>query len=84
TGTGEYFIRATVARDVCGRLSYAGETIQQASDAEIGEVGALGGDGGLIALTDEGEVAFSMNTSGMYRGSASWNAAPQVAIYADE
>ena len=84
TGTGEYFIRATVARDVCGRITYAGETIQQAADAEIGEVGALGGDGGLIALTDEGEVAFSMNTSGMYRGSASWNAAPEVAIYADE
>ena len=83
TGTGEYFIRATVARDVCGRLAH-GETIQQAADAEIAEVGALRGDGGLIALTDEGEVAFSMNTSGMYRGSASWNAAPQVAIYADE
>jgi beta-aspartyl-peptidase (threonine type) len=50
----------------------------------ISELGAIGGDGGVIALTADGSVAFSMNTSGMYRGWADQDSPPAVAIYADE
>ena len=46
TGSGEYFIRATVARDICHGTAN-GQTLQQASDAEIAEVGRMGGDGGV-------------------------------------
>ncbi len=84
TGTGEYFIRLTVARDICGLNHAAHVPIQQAADLIISEVGSIGGDGGVIALTADGSVAFSMNTSGMYRGWADQDTAPQVAIYADE
>jgi beta-aspartyl-peptidase (threonine type) len=35
-------------------------------------------------MNPEGEPAFSMNTSGMYRGFVSSTASAQVAIYADE
>ena len=83
TGSGEYFIRATVARDICSRTS-TGMGVQAAADAEIADVGSIGGDGGVIVMGKDGAVAFSMNTSGMYRGSVSSSAGPRVAIYADE
>ena len=83
TGSGEYFIRATVARDICLRLAISGD-LQSAADAEIRQVGELGGDGGVIALDVEGNVVFSLNTSGMYRGAASSDSEPRVAIYGDE
>ncbi len=83
TGSGEYFIRATVARDICLRLAISGD-LQSAADAEIRQVGELGGDGGVIALDVEGNVVFSLNTSGMYRGAVSSAAEARVAIYGDE
>ena len=58
--------------------------VQPAADAEIAEVGAIGGDGGVIVMGKDGAVAFSMNTSGMYRGEASSGRTSRVAIYADE
>jgi len=83
TGSGEYFIRATVARDICARTA-TGASAQTAADAEIAEVGALGGDGGVIVMGKTGVPAFSMNTSGMYRGAVSASSPAHVAIYADE
>lgn len=83
TGSGEYFIRATVARDICARTA-GGDGLQSAADAEIAQVGELGGDGGVIALDLEGNAVFSLNTSGMYRGAVSSAAEARVAIYGDE
>lgn len=83
TGTGEYFIRATVARDICRRTA-EGAGVQQAADAEIAEVGNIGGDGGVIVMGKDGVHAFSMNTSGMYRGAVSSTSPARVAIYGDE
>lgn len=83
TGSGEYFIRATVARDICHRTA-EGASVQTAAQAEIDEVGAIGGDGGVIVMGRDGTPAFAMNTSGMYRGAASSNTPARVAIYADE
>lgn len=84
TGTGEYFIRLTVARDICNLNDLNDMPIAEAAEAMISEVGAMGGDGGVIALTADGSVAFSMNTSGMYRGWANQDTAARVAIYADD
>ncbi|WP_370238637.1 isoaspartyl peptidase/L-asparaginase family protein [Brevundimonas sp.] len=83
TGSGEYFIRATVARDVCHRTS-AGDDVQSAAEAEILDVGSIGGDGGVIVMGRDGSVAFAMNTSGMYRGRVAEGEERRVAIYADE
>lgn len=83
TGAGEYFIRATVARDICTRTSN-GMSVQDAADAEIKDVGELGGTGGVIVVGTDGSVAFSMNTSGMYRGEARQGQPLRVAIYGDE
>lgn len=83
TGSGEYFIRSTVARDICRRTA-DGATVQAAAEAEIADVGSIGGDGGVIVMGLTGTPAFAMNTSGMYRGAVSSTAAARVAIYADE
>ena len=83
TGSGEYFIRSTVARDICHRTAQ-GATVQAAAEAEIAEVGSIGGDGGVIVMGRDGVHAFSMNTSGMYRGAVSSTSPARVAIYADE
>jgi len=83
TGSGEYFIRSTVARDICRRTA-DGAVVQAAAEAEIAEVGSIGGDGGVIVMGVDGSVGFAMNTSGMYRGEAGSMRADRVAIYADE
>jgi beta-aspartyl-peptidase (threonine type) len=84
TGSGEYFIRATVARDICSRIASGDADVLDAAEAEIAEVGDLGGDGGVIVMGGRGETALVMNTSGMYRGTVSSAAESWVAIYADE
>ena len=83
TGSGEYFIRATVARDICHRTA-AGANTQAAAEAEIADVGSIGGDGGVIVMGLDGAPAFALNTSGMYRGAVSSASPAGVAIYGDE
>ncbi len=69
TGTGEYFIRATIARDICARQEFTEESLQQSADHLIHNVLTdMGGDGGVVTLDDQGQFAFSFNTAGMYRG----------------
>lgn len=84
TGSGEFFIREGVAHEICARVRFARETLQQAADTVMAEVKALGGTGGVIVTGPAGEVAWSYNTPGMYRGTASSAAARKVAIYGDE
>ena len=84
TGSGEYFIRVGVAHQICNRMKLAGEDVQTAADAVIAEVGTLGGDGGVIVVSKQGEAVFSMNTPGMYRGRANSFGVNEVAIFADE
>jgi L-asparaginase / beta-aspartyl-peptidase len=90
TGTGEFFIRAAVARSICARMELRDESAQEAADHVIAEVGALrnaagaAGDGGVIAMDGRGRVAWSMNTPGMYRGRLERGEEPVVHIFADE
>jgi L-asparaginase / beta-aspartyl-peptidase len=84
TGWGEFYIRATVAHDICARVSYRGDTIANAADAVVlGVVPRLGGDGGVIALDRDGNVAMPFNTEGMYRGTIDAGGSVVVAIYKD-
>jgi beta-aspartyl-peptidase (threonine type) len=83
TGAGEFFIRAGVAQEICTRMRLLGESAQAAADAVIAEVGALGGDGGVIVAAPDGSTAFSFNTPGMYRGRADSEGLREVAIFTD-
>jgi L-asparaginase / beta-aspartyl-peptidase len=70
TGWGEYFIRVGVAHEICARMRIEGTSAQRAADEVMAEVKALGGDGGVILATPKGEMVYSFNTPGMYRGKA--------------
>ena len=81
TGSGEFFIRAGAAHEIGARMRLLGESAQAAADAVIGEVGAMGGEGGVIVAGADGSTAFSFNTSGMYRGRADSGGRREVAIF---
>jgi beta-aspartyl-peptidase (threonine type) len=83
TGDGEYYIRASVARDICSRI-HEGASGQAAGQAEVDDALSLGGSGGVIVMDLQGQPAFAMTTSGMYRGAVSSNEPARVAIYGDE
>lgn len=68
TGWGEYFIRATAARTIAAKMEYQNKDIKTATQETIDEIGKMGGDGGLIALDKDGNIAMPFNTAGMYRG----------------
>ncbi len=84
TGDGEFFIRASAARQLRDRMAWHGEHVQAAADNTIADIGALGGEGAIIAIDAQGHVAFAMNSSGMYRGSIGSASAAQTAIYATQ
>ena len=84
TGDGEFFIRASAARQLRDRMAWHRESVQSAADSTIKDIGGLGGEGGLIAIDAKGRVAFAMNSSGMYRGSVSSSSPAHTAIYASE
>jgi beta-aspartyl-peptidase (threonine type) len=69
TGTGEYFMRNVVASDICARVRYLHVSLEQAADEVVmKELVAQHGDGGVIALDRQGNVATPFNTTGMLNG----------------
>ena len=85
TGHGEYFIRATVARDICARVQFTGVTLEAAADDVInGQLRRMGGDGGIIAIDRNGEIALKFNTPGMYRARIGVDGELFTGIYRDE
>jgi beta-aspartyl-peptidase (threonine type) len=84
TGAGEYFIRLGVAHEICARVRLKGEPIAGAASSVIGELGEIGGTGGVIFVSPQGPGGWSFNTPGMYRGAVSHDAKPRVALYGDE
>lgn len=83
TGWGEYFIRVGVAHEICARMRLSGDNGRAAADDVLAEVEALGGKGGVIVVTRDGEIVQAFNTAGMNRGKAD-KAGRSVALYGDE
>ena len=85
TGHGEYFIRHTVARDICARMELAGETLTEAADQVVHKtLVEAGGDGGIIAVDAKGNVALTFNTPGMYRASIDASGNKVVGIFGED
>ena len=85
TGSGEYFIRLGVAREVCNLVAFKGMGLQQAADQVIHqELEALHGDGGVIAITPDGQMVWSFNTPGMFRARQTEGGKVEIKIYSDE
>lgn len=82
TGSGEYFIRLGVAREVCNLVKFKGMTLQQAADTVIHtELPAIHGEGGVIAITPDGQLVWSFNTAGMFRARQKEGGPVVVGIY---
>ena len=69
TGEGEFFMRNIVAADICERVRYLHVPLEQAAnDVVMKELVEQRGDGGVIALDRQGNVAAPFNTIGMMTG----------------
>jgi beta-aspartyl-peptidase (threonine type) len=84
TGTGEYFIRVGVARDICARMELRHESAERAAREVFEELDAIHGDGGVIVMDRRGHAAWRFNTPGMYRARLREGGEPEVAIFANE
>ena len=85
TGHGEFFMRWTVARDICARVEFAGESLEEASrKLMIDMLLPNGGTGGVIALDPSGKVVFVMTTANLKRGVMSSKTPARVAVYSDD
>lgn len=67
TGQGEAFIRSAAAHDLAARLHYARQPLTEAAAAVLRTVSSHGGDGGLIAISAQGEMVMPYSSAGMKR-----------------
>ena len=82
TGHGEYFIRNVVAYDVSAQMIYLGKSLEEAGNAVVMEkLKEQGGDGGIIAVDKDGNVAMPFNTTGMFRGYIKSTGETKVSIF---
>ncbi|NRF39886.1 isoaspartyl peptidase/L-asparaginase family protein [Pedobacter foliorum] len=81
TGWGEFYIRSVVAYDVSAMMEYKNLPVADASKKALDKMEKLGGDGGLIALDKNGNVAMPFNTEGMYRGTVTEDGKIEILIY---
>lgn len=84
TGWGEFFIRSVVAHDISALMEYKGLSLNEAAKEVIQKkVPALGGDGGIIGVDKQGNIAMEFNTAGMYRASMKSNGDLYIGIYGE-
>jgi beta-aspartyl-peptidase (threonine type) len=82
TGHGEYFIRYTVARDICARMEYLELPLLESAHSVVMDVLVkAGGEGGVIAMDSQGQVTMPFNSTGMYRGYMGEDGMAHVAIF---
>ena len=67
TGHGEYFIRFSVAKEICVKARYQNKSIQKASTEVMNQLKEIGADGGVIVMDNKGNYAFAFNTPAMAR-----------------
>ena len=85
TGWGEFYLRTVAAHEICMKVSMLNEPLQRAAAEVINQdIPSMGGNGGAIALDNQGNIAMPFNTDGMYRGWIGADGVPHVAIYGDE
>jgi beta-aspartyl-peptidase (threonine type) len=84
TGHGEYFIRSVVAYDISAMMEYGKLSLKEAADKVVmDKLVKLGGEGGVIAIDKDGNIAMPFNSLGMYRGYVGADGKAVVEIYKD-
>jgi beta-aspartyl-peptidase (threonine type) len=85
TGHGEFFIRQVVAHQVHCLMEYKNMSLHDATHKVVmDDLVKIGGEGGLIAVDAQGNIALPFNSEGMYRGFANSKGQHAVMIYRDE
>jgi L-asparaginase/beta-aspartyl-peptidase (threonine type) len=84
TGLGEFFIQTAAAHDVAAQIEYAAKPLDKALQHSLDKIERLGGDGGLIAVNNKGEIAMKFNSHGMKRAAVSSSQAPIVRVFEKE
>jgi L-asparaginase / beta-aspartyl-peptidase len=85
TGQGEYFIRATVARDICALVEYAGSTARRAARTVLRKrLEPLGGRGGVIVVDRYGDVCSVFTTESMPHGVVTHETPARTALFPTE
>lgn len=71
TGHGEFFIRYAVAHDLWAAMAYRNMPLEDAAKWIVNQkLVEKGGEGGLIAVDKQGNIAMPFNSDGMYRAFA--------------
>jgi len=84
TGHGEFFIRSVVAYDISALMEYKGMKLNEAADEVVmKKLLERGGEGGVIALDRNGNIAMPFNSKGMYRGYIKSDGQSEILIYKD-
>ncbi|MBD3636497.1 MAG: isoaspartyl peptidase/L-asparaginase [Crocinitomicaceae bacterium] len=84
TGTGEFFIRGTIARDIAALMEYKNLSLEEAGKETLQKLTEMKGDGGFIGVDGKGNVIMMFNTEGMYRGYTTHEMEkPVVKVYGD-
>jgi beta-aspartyl-peptidase (threonine type) len=82
TGYGEYFLRGVAAYEVATLIKHGKLSLEAACNEVIFEIiPELGGDGGLIAINNKGDIYMPFNTKGMYRAAIRENGELIIGIY---
>ena len=81
TGHGEFFIRYAAAHEIAARMAHGGQSLADAAGAVVGELGRVGGSGGVVAVGRDGTLALPFNCAGMYRGYVRDDGIVYTAIY---
>ncbi|GJM61426.1 isoaspartyl peptidase/L-asparaginase [Persicobacter diffluens] len=82
TGYGEYFLRNVVAFDIAARMDYGAKSLEKsAQEVVMKKLVERGGEGGIIGLDGEGNIALVFNSAGMYRAWVKSGGEIQTAIF---
>lgn len=81
TGHGEFFMLGVTAYDVAARMKYGDSSLEGAARESLYRLTSIGGEGGLIAIDAQGNIATPFNSEGMYRGFVDTDREFRIDIY---
>jgi len=85
TGWGEYFMRGVVAYDISAMMEYKKMSLEEAAKKVIQKkLTELGGEGGIIAIDNKGNIAMEFNSAGMYRAAMNKKGELTIGIYREK
>ena len=67
TGQGEFFLRTAAAAQLAFRMRFGGQDLKTAAQGVLDEIRAMGGEGGLIAISANGDITLPFASAGMKR-----------------